>query len=162
MKAGLISSAVLILTLLILPIVVLSSFTNLSAVADSGINGPYLYTGPNVEGDTYDFGNCTYWVYKLRLEASNPIPNNWGNAIDWAKNAIKDGYLVDQNPEVGSIFQNSNASGGLGHVAYVIEIDEDSKTFTISEMNHLGLDIVDTRKFNLNDENKYEFIHDKR
>src|SRR5882724_3615668 len=39
-----------------------------------------LYEGPEVQGDTYAWGNCTYWVYALRLQAGDPIPTTWGNA----------------------------------------------------------------------------------
>jgi surface antigen len=120
-----------------------------------------LYEGPLVPGDTYAWGNCTYWVYLLRQQAGDPIPNNWGNAATWASNAKKVGYLVDQLPTVGSIMQTSFVDNGLGHVAYVTTVDPTTGAWTISEMNVQGLDIVDTKTLQASAAFGYNFIHDK-
>ncbi len=156
----LIISTVMFLVVL-LPVITLSSITNLSALDNKYFKNQniYIYTGPILSNDKYAFGNCTYWVYLLRFKLKDPIPNNWGNAIDWAKNAIKAGYLVNQTPTIGSIMQDPNAPGGLGHVAFVIKVNQTS--FTISEMNRVGYDEVDTRIINNNQIFKYNFIHDK-
>jgi surface antigen len=120
-----------------------------------------LYEGPLVAGDDYAWGNCTYWVYKLRQDAGDPIPDNWGNASSWAINAILQGYDVDHNPTVGSIMQISDVDNGLGHVAYVTAVDSTTGAWTISEMNVEGLDIVDTKTNPASADKDFEFIHDK-
>jgi surface antigen len=99
---------------------------------------------PSTQASTYDayaWGNCTWWVSIKRSEINDPIPNDWGNAADWAENAISNGYAVDHRPTPGSIMQISDVDHGLGHVAIVESVDADG-TWHISEMNVLGLDIV--------------------
>ena len=161
MKSLWIIISIILTVIILLPVIVLSSLTNLSALDNTYFKNQniYLYTGPLLSNDRYAFGNCTYWVYLLRYKLKDPIPSNWGNAIDWNINALKDGYLVDHNPSPGSIMQDPNAPGGLGHVALVIKVT--SNSFTISEMNRVGFDEVDTRAINIDQVNKYNFIHDK-
>lgn len=120
-----------------------------------------LYEGPEVPGDTYAWGNCTYWVFLLRQQAGDPIPTSWGNAATWATRAQADGYLVDNLPTVGSIMQISDVDGGLGHVAYVTAVDPASGAWTISEMNVQGLDIVDLKTYPASAASGFNFIHDK-
>ena len=132
-----------------------SETTSLSTTAGG------LYEGPPVAGDTYAWGNCTYWVYALRLKAGNPIPTTWGNAATWALNARLVGYAVDQTPSVGAIMQISTVAGGLGHVAYVTAVDSVAGTWTISEMNVKGLDIVDSTTYPASAASGFNFIHDK-
>ena len=159
---ALIAGSVLI-SLLVLPVITLSSLTNLPALAFSSDSGPdmdvYVYEGPLAANDTYAFGNCTYWVALLRARAGDPIPNTWGNAITWAVRAKADGYLVDQTPTVGSIMQDPNAPGGLGHVAYVETVNSQTGSWTISEMNRVGFDEVDTRIMPASSTSSYYFIH---
>src|SRR5581483_10350976 len=97
-----------------------------------------LYEGPEVTGDTYAWGNCTYWVYALRLKSGDAIPTTWGNAATWALYARLDGYEVNQAPSPGSIMQTANVANGLGHVAYVTAVDPTTGVWTISEMNVKG------------------------
>lgn len=118
-----------------------------------------LYEGPEIEGNTYAWGNCTYWAYALRLKYGNPIPTTWGNANTWDDRAEKDGYLIDHTPAVGAVFQTD--AGDLGHVAYVSAVDPATGDWTISEMNVQGLDIVSTRTFKAGAAMHYNFIHDK-
>lgn len=163
MKAGGIISAVLILVLIITPVVALSSITNILALnsttgSDENI---YLYSGPPIASDTYAFGNCTWWVFYLRLKIGDPIPNTWGNAISWAVNAEADGYEVNHTPSYSSIMQDPNAPGGLGHVAFVTAVNSNNGAWTISEMNRVGFDEVDTRVMPADQAIEYNFIHDK-
>lgn len=165
MKITLIASiaTTLFLSLLVMPVLALSSLTNLTAL-DSGKSGDskniYVYTGPSVLEDGYVFGNCTWWVSYLEIQKGTPIPNTWGNAIDWADRAQKDGYKVDHTPSIDSIMQDPNSYGGLGHVALVTEVTIDG-SWTISEMNYVGLDEVDNRTFSGSMAILYNFIHGK-
>lgn len=120
-----------------------------------------LYEGPEVVGDSYAWGNCTYWVYALRLKAGDPIPTSWGNAATWASRAVLDGYEVNDTPSVGSIMQISDVDNNLGHVAYVTAVDPTTGAWTISEMNVEGLDIVDIKTLPAVDALQFSFIHDK-
>lgn len=118
-----------------------------------------LYEGPEIEGNTYAWGNCTYWAYALRLKYGNPIPTTWGNANTWDDRAIADGYVVDHTPAVGAVYQTD--AGDLGHVAFVSNVDPETGDWTISEMNVKGLDVVSSRTFKAGAGLFYNFIHDK-
>ena len=155
-----------VIMLLILPGAAVASVTNISDMLSSGVtpddsgNGVF-YTGASPADNTYDWGNCTYWVFIRRQEAGDPIPNTWGNAADWALHARLEGYKVDQTPSVGAIMQTADAAGGLGHVAYVTKVDPVTGSWSISEMNVKGLNIVSERTLTVLDARKYNFIHVK-
>jgi surface antigen len=144
-----------------LPIVALFSIeqTSIVSLAESSVD--VIYQGAISKTDTYDWGNCTYWAALLRQQADDPIPNSWGNAADWAKNAQADGYLVDHVPAVGAIMQISNVDNGLGHVAYVKSVNPTSGDWSISEMNVKGYDIVDMRTYSAQAALEFNFIHDR-
>ncbi len=132
-----------ILVLLILPGVAVASMTNIEDMLKNGISAG-------------DAGNGVFY-----MEAGNPIPNTWGNAADWAWHARLEGYKVDQAPAVGAIMQTANSAGGLGHVAYVTEVNSVTGTWKISEMNSKGLNIVSDRTRTMAQALDYNFIHDK-
>lgn len=119
-----------------------------------------FYTGGPVPGDTYAWGNCTYWTFAMRLWAGYPIPTTWGNANTWDDRAIRDGYEVNRTPAVGAVFQTDE--GKWGHVAYVASVDNQTGEWTISEMNYFGLNIVSKRTFSREAAASYKFIHDKK
>ena len=145
--------------LIILPPIVLVSMTDAKALMDN-TSGVSLYTDPAVAGDLYDYGNCTYWVAMRRIQVSDPIPENWGNAADWGLNALLSGYKVDQNPSKYAIMQTSVGANGLGHVAFVEGVDPDG-TWHISEMNVVGFDEVDNKAMPASAARYYSFIHDR-
>ena len=119
-----------------------------------------LYMGAQVPGDTYAWGNCTYWAYAMRFWADKPIPTTWGNANTWDDNAVIDGYVVDHTPAVGAVMQTDD--GLLGHVAYVTDVDITTGQWKISEMNAPIFDVVSTRTFDKLSAIFYDFIHDKK
>jgi surface antigen len=133
----------------------LSGVPSLAAAESQG-----FYTGGPVEGDTYAWGNCTYWAFAMRLWAGYPIPTTWGNANTWDDRAIRDGYEVNHIPAVGAVFQTD--AGTWGHVAYVANVNGQSGEWTISEMNYLGLNIVSKRTFSREAAASYAFIHGKK
>ena len=155
-----------ILVLLILPSAAVASIPDIGNLFSSGSssgdpgNGIF-YTGDSPEDNSYTWGNCTYWVFIKRKEAGDPIPNTWGNAADWARNARLQGYKVDQTPAVGAIMQTADSAGGLGHVAYITKVDPITGSWTISEMNVKGLNVVSERTLTILETHKYNFIHDK-
>src|SRR5579862_2544784 len=52
-------------------------------------------------GDDYAYGNCTFWAALRRAQIGRPIPNTWGDAVNWASNARAEGFPVDQTPAPG-------------------------------------------------------------
>lgn len=133
----------------------LSGVPSLEAAESQG-----FYTGGPVEGDTYAWGNCTYWSFAMRLWAGYPIPTSWGNANTWDDRAIRDGYEVNHTPAVGAVFQTDN--GEWGHVAYVASVNSQSGEWAISEMNFIGLNILSRRTFSRDAASSYTFIHGKK
>jgi hypothetical protein len=88
----------------------------------------------------FDWGYCTWWVAQRRTVT-------WmGNAIEWYGNAQAQGYAVGDTPAPGAILVRRSAYwGGYGHVAYVESVE--GTTFTISEMNVLGVGRLSTRTY---------------
>lgn len=162
--------AVIVVTMVVvvtLPVIVVFSIgtptldwlANTPSAAAAETQG--FYMGPPMPGNTYAWGNCTWWAYAMRLWAGSPIPTRWGNANTWDNNAERDGYIVNRIPAVSAIFQNDNDGGGYGHVAYVIAVDPRNGDWTISEMNAPTLNVVSTRTFSSEAAKYYKFIHNK-
>ncbi len=116
-----------------------------------------IYQGPPDPQDTYAYGNCTYWAYLRRQQIGEVIPTTWGNANTWAIRAIADGYVVDHTPSYGAIMQTT--FGALGHVAFVESVDPVSGSWTISEMNVVGWDVIDNQTMTAAQASLYSFIH---
>lgn len=135
------------------------AFLNGSPSAESAEEQGFYMGGP-VEGDTYAWGNCTYWAFAMRLWAGNRIPTSWGNANTWDERAIRDGYEVNKTPAVGAIMQSDE--GEWGHVAYVIEVDSISGQWKVSEMNAPVFNVVSHRTFAVSSAAYYDFIHSKK
>lgn len=91
-------------------------------------------TYPNL----YAPGNCTLYVAS-RLQ----IPNNWGNANNWANAARVAGFTISGTPKDGVIAQTGGDSWA-GHVAVVESVNPDG-SFVISEMNAQGYGVIDSR-----------------
>lgn len=73
----------------------------------------------------YDAGNnlyaagwCTWYAYNARLNVGKSLPNNMGDARNWAWSAANQGYRVNYTPSVGAIAVN--ASGN--HVMFVEKV----------------------------------------
>lgn len=119
-----------------------------------------FYMGDPVAGNTYEWGNCTYWAFAMRLWADDPIPTTWGNANTWDDRASADGYLVDNTPAINAVFQSDK--GQWGHVAYVTAVNDETGDWTISEMNAPNLNVITKRTFSNTSAQSYRFIHNKK
>ena len=152
--------------ILSLPVLVVASMgtSALSFLANSpnakAAESQGFYMGEMVSGNTYEWGNCTYWAYAMRVWAGNPVGQWWGNANTWDDSARNENYVVDHIPAVGAVFQTDD--GKWGHVAYVIKVDPVTGEWTISEMNAPNLNVVTRRTFTKESAGYYTFIHDKK
>lgn len=108
-------------------------------------------------GNRYAFGNCTWYAYERRAQLGRPIGSFWGNASTWAMNARAAGFTVNSTPAPGAILQNGGGYAGYGHVAVVETINGDS--FTVSEMNYAGFNVVSSRTIPMSQAGNYSFIH---
>ena len=92
-----------------------------------------------VSGWKFATGNCTWYAAKATGWTT------WrGNAREWPGNARAQGYLVDKNPVIGSIYAETWLRPPYGHVAIIQEVYTDG-SFLISEMNYKGFNIISTR-----------------
>lgn len=103
-----------------------------SAVLPSGFN-PNHATGD--AGNTYEFGQCTWWVYKRRTQLGLPVGSHMGDGRMWADSAKTLGYWVDSTPRhVGDVIVFSAGQDGAdavyGHVAIVEAINDDGSVVT--------------------------------
>lgn len=137
-----------------MPMIAVMSLTHASSIGQAEAINPVT----SYPGDLYEWGNCTWWASMRRSQIGESIPNTWGNAATWAERAQNEGYVVDQTPSYGAIMQISNVDNGLGHVAFVESTGTDG-SWTISEMNVRGLDVVDYKTLPAADAGGYNFIH---
>lgn len=99
------------------------------------------YYGSSSAGNTYVWGQCTWYVKNRRPS----LPNMLGNGGQWVSNAAAMGYSTGSYPRVGAVAEQP------GHVAYV-EAVHGNGTITISEMNYAGgVGQVHTRTVNASD-----------
>lgn len=89
----------------------------------------------NVPGNSYEWGQCT-WYAKERAPWAG---NNWGNGGQWGASAAAAGFRVDHTPAAGAIivFLPGQSVGGqwtadstCGHVGYVESVSGNSVTFS--------------------------------
>ena len=90
--------------------------------------------------DTFPWGQCTYWA------AFNRVVTWKGDAWQWLANAAGQGRATSSTPIYGSVvvYRAGTGYSVLGHVGLVVGVHPSS--FTVSEMNYLGLGIVDLRE----------------
>lgn len=106
---------------------------------------PSSFNPDHTTGDTgentYPYGQCTWWTYQRRHEIGLPTGGRLGNAQDWATNARKLGYWVDNTPRQYDVVVfhagQQGADPTYGHVAVVEHVHENG-SITISEANVNG------------------------
>jgi len=104
-------------------------------------------------GNRYDDGWCTWYVYNRRAEIGKPLGNTlWGDAYSWVQGAIRDGYTVDHNPQVGDVMFTPPT-----HVVVVEKVDKKNNRVYVSETNYCGLYCYNERWFENADQ--YYYIH---
>ena len=104
-------------------------------------------------GNRYAAGNCTWYAYELRMRLGRPIGSFWGNANTWATSARAAGFVVNNTPAPGAIFQTT--AGYYGHVGIVERVE--NGVVHVSDMNYAGYGIITHRT--LNGASGYLYIH---
>lgn len=117
-----------------------------------------ILTPDPMENNTYDQGECTYYVFEKVKEDGMMIARTWNDAEYWAERAEDDGYLVNGIPEEGSLMQTER--GEIGHVAYIESVNDDG-SFEVSEMNFLEAYKVSERTISAEAAADYKYIHPK-
>lgn len=114
-------------------------------------------------GNTYAYGNCTFYAYARRMQLGRPIGSNWGNAATWNAFARQQGFRVDKSPEAGAIFQMPAFvdawTSEYGHVGIVESVNGDGSV-NVSEMNYAGgFNTVSYRTIPAAQAAMYNYIH---
>jgi surface antigen len=94
---------------------------------------------------TFPFGQCT-WYAAFEWSGPRHTGVTWpGNATDWLAGAQTQGYATSPIPSVGAIavYRAGGHYSIFGHVAIVTGVARDS--YTVSEMNFVGLAKIDLR-----------------
>ncbi|WP_444544741.1 CHAP domain-containing protein [Staphylococcus marylandisciuri] len=123
------------------------------AIGNGKIIDTPLFTSKN---NLYTSGQCTWYVFDKRAKDGKTISTFWGDARNWAGQALASGFKVDHKPTAGSILQTVN--GPYGHVAYVERVNLDGSIF-ISEMNWIAPYITSTRTISSSEVSSYNYIH---
>ena len=106
--------------------------TIITASTSSSVSRAYA---SNSSGNSYAWGQCTWYAKSKRSD----LPNNLGNGGQWATSAAHQGFATGSTPRAGAIGEQP------GHVVYVESVNGDG-TVNISEMNYNGrAGVVHTR-----------------
>lgn len=106
-----------------------------SVTTDTAISQGDGGSHPVVAGNTYPWGQCTWYVKQVAPWAGN----NWGNGGQWGSSAAAAGFRVDHTPAAGAIVVfvpgqsvggQWTADGAYGHVAYVESVSGNSVTIS--------------------------------
>lgn len=108
--------------------------------------------------NTYDKGQCTYYVFDKVKKDGNMIERSWRDAKHWAKLAKQDGYNVNHSPRKGALLQSPR--GTQGHVAYIEHVYQNGNV-KVSEMNYTQPYEITERIIYKKDLSRYIIIHPK-
>ncbi|QTX18107.1 cell wall hydrolase P40 [Lacticaseibacillus paracasei] len=112
-----------------------SSATSTSTIANNTASGSGSHADFSGSGNTYPWGQCTWYVKSVAPWAGN----GWGNGAQWGSSAAAAGFTVNHTPAAGSIIVFAagqsvggqwTADGSYGHVAYVQSVSGDSVTIS--------------------------------
>lgn len=109
--------------------------------SDQCTNGGY-------PGNAYAWGNCTWYVYNRFYQLGKTIDPYLGDGGSWGANAAAKGYKTSSTPHAGDAVSFAPGAQGsspiYGHVAFVEFVNPDG-SFLVSEMNVVGLDVINYR-----------------
>lgn len=106
--------------------------------------------------NTYDKGQCTYYVFDKVKKDGNMIERSWRDAKYWEKLAKQDGYNVNHSPRKGALLQSPR--GTQGHVAYIEHVYQNGNV-KVSEMNYIKPYEITERIIYKKDLSRYKIIH---
>ena len=112
-----------------------SSNNSSSVITNNTASGSGSHADFSGSGNTYPWGQCTWYVKSVAPWAGN----GWGNGAQWGGSAAAAGFTVNHTPPAGSIIVcaagqsvagQGTADGSSGHVAYVQSVSGDSVTIS--------------------------------
>lgn len=119
----------------------------------------------NSPGNGSYAGQCTWYAYYWRAtdyRSQGALPSGaLGHAYAWAGTLRAAGYRVDNNPEVGAVFQTSSGGSGYGHVGVVLAVNGDGSVL-VREMNLAGPYVVTEGTIPASSARSFNYIHERR
>ena len=116
----------------------------------------------NSPGNGSYAGQCTWYAYYWRAtdpRSQGALPSGaLGHAYSWAYTLRAAGYRVDNNPEVGAVFQTSSGGSGYGHVGVVLAVNGDGSVL-VREMNLAGTYVVTEGTIPASSARSFNYIH---
>ena len=112
-----------------------SSNNSSSVITNNTASGSGSHADFSGSGNTYPWGQCTWYVKSVAPWAGN----GWGNGAQSGGSAAAAGFTVNHTPAAGSIIVFAagqsvggqwTADGSYGHVAYVQSVSGDSVTIS--------------------------------
>jgi LysM repeat protein len=103
---------------------------------------PSVFTA-SFGGGGYDYGYCTWWAAKRRVDTGHPVPSNLGNASTWKIRSQMAGIPVGTVPRAGAVIWTVPRDY-YGHVGFVESVNSDGSV-NISDMNVAGWNRVSYR-----------------
>ena len=108
-----------------------------AATAPAASIGSGTKTAGNSAGNSYTWGQCTWYVKSVASWAGN----GWGNGNQWGASAAAEGFTVNNTPAAGAIVSFAGgqmvgdwaAHSSYGHVAYVQSYNAATNTITITQ-----------------------------
>jgi surface antigen len=94
-----------------------------------------------VDSNHFDAGYCTFDAADQAYAAWGIYPPWYADAGDWVDGARASGWHVTSTPESNAIMvlpRGVQGSGALGHVAWVLRIEDDGTTVDVRSMNWTG------------------------
>lgn len=118
----------------------------------------------NSPGNGSYAGQCTWYAYYWRAtdpRSQGALPSGaLGHAYAWAYTLRAAGYRVDNNPEIGAVFQTSSGGSGYGHVGVVLAVNGDGSVL-VREMNLAGTYVVTEGTIPASSARSFNYIHEK-
>lgn len=118
----------------------------------------------NSPGNGSYAGQCTWYAYYWRAtdgRSQGALPSGaLGHAYAWAGTLRAAGYRVDNNPEVGAVFQTASGGSGYGHVGVVLAVNGDGSVL-VREMNLAGTYVVTEGTIPASSARSFNYIHEK-
>ena len=96
----------------------------------------------------YSCGWCTWWAAYRRAQIGHPVPPGLGDAYTW-----KRGLPGSHVPQAGTVISFPG-----NHVGFVEEVNPDGSVH-VSDMNHIGWDIVSHRTIPADQAANYLYLY---
>jgi surface antigen len=104
-----------------------------------------LVSSSSADSNHFYQGYCTWDAAEQAHSAWGVFPPWYGDAGDWIDGARASGWHLSSQPQANSIIAmppDDQGSGPLGHVGWVLGIEDDNTTVDVRSMNWTGRGVI--------------------